>query len=331
MDAASGFLSNIVIIVLIVFLLIKSIVIVKEKTSVAIERLGKFTRIADPGISFIIPFIERKAGLINLRVQQLDVDVETKTLDDVFVQLKISVQFQVQKEKVRQAFYSLDDPRIQISSYVFDDVRAEVPKMDLDDVFAKKEDIAIAVAQNLRDAIEEYGFRIVKALITDIDPDINVKTAMNKINAAKRNKYAALEEAEGEKIRIVKKAEAQAESTRLSGQGIAQQRLEIVRGFKESVEDFQRSLKNVSHEEVMQFVLLTQYFDTLNNVGSNSKNTSILIPHSPSAMKDFQQQIIEGTYVGQQLRDDIRGQEEDAKKEQEAQQRKGKGSPDEGA
>lgn len=311
MDVFGTLFSNLLPIIILVFLAYKSIIIVKEKTSVAIERLGKYNRIATSGFNLIIPFIERNAGVVNLRVQQLDVDVETKTLDDVFVGLKISVQFQVKSERVRQAFYSLDDPRLQISSYVFDDVRSEVPKLDLDDVFAKKEDIAMAVAENLRAAMEEYGFRIVKTLITDIDPDDRVKVAMNNINAAKRNKYAALEEAEGEKIRIVKKAEAHAESTRLSGQGIAQQRLEIVRGFKESVEDFQRSLKDVTHEEVMQFVLLTQYFDTLNNVGSNSKNTSILIPHSPSAMKDFQQQVIEGTYVGQQLRDNIKQSEAD--------------------
>ncbi len=311
----SIFLPNLIIYALIAFLIIKSVIIVRERTSVVIERLGKFHRIASSGFGLIIPFIEKKAGTVNLRVQQLDVDVETKTLDDVFVRLKISVQFQVKGERVFEAFYSLDDAHLQISSYVFDDVRSEVPKLDLDDVFSKKEDIALAVAQNLRAAMEEYGFRIVKTLITDIDPDERVKVAMNKINAAKRNKYAALEEAEGEKIRIVKKAEAHAESTRLSGQGIAQQRLEIVRGFKESVEDFQRTLKDVSHEEVMQFVLLTQYFDTLNNVGSNSKNTSILIPHSPSAMKDFQQQVIEGTYIGQQLRDNVKKHPNDDSKD----------------
>ncbi len=321
MEFPQAILSNLVFIIIIFFLIIKSVVIVREKTAVAIERLGKYHRIATSGFNLMIPFIEKKSGLVNLRVQQLDVEVETKTLDDVFVRLKVSVQFHVQSDRVREAFYSLDDAHLQISSYVFDDVRSEVPKMDLDDVFSKKEDIALAVAQNLRDAMEEYGFRIVKTLVTDIDPDERVKIAMNQINAAKRNKYAALEEAEGEKIRIVKKAEAQAESTRLSGQGIAQQRLEIVRGFKESVEDFQRSLKDVTHEEVMQFVLLTQYFDTLNNVGSNSKNTSILIPHSPSAMKDFQQQVIEGTYVGQQLRDNIKQSEADHKKE-EANKRK---------
>lgn len=327
MDISQTFLPNLIVIIVIFFLIIKSVVIVREKTSVAIERLGKYHRIASSGFNLIIPFIEKKAGIVNLRVQQLDVEVETKTLDDVFVRLKVSVQFHVKSDRVREAFYSLDDAHLQISSYVFDDVRSEVPKMDLDDVFSKKEDIALAVAQNLRDAMEEYGFRIVKTLVTDIDPDERVKVAMNQINAAKRNKYAALEEAEGEKIRIVKKAEAQAESTRLSGQGIAQQRLEIVRGFKESVEDFQRTLKDVTHEEVMQFVLLTQYFDTLNNVGSNSKNTSILIPHSPSAMKDFQQQVIEGTYVGQQLRDNIKQSEADHKKE-EANKRKNKPDSD---
>ncbi|MGY6562376.1 MAG: SPFH domain-containing protein, partial [Luteibaculaceae bacterium] len=267
--------SNLIPIIIVGYLVLKAIIIVREKTSVAIERLGRYNRIAQSGINFIIPFVEKNAGLINLRVQQLDVDVETKTLDDVFVRLKVSVQFQVNKERVREAFYALDDPQRQIASYVFDDVRASVPKMDLDDVFAKKEDIAMAVEANLTDAMTEYGFKIVKTLITDIDPDERVKVAMNKINAAKREKYAAQEEAEAEKIKVVKAAEAEAESKRLSGEGIARQRLEIVRGFKESVEDFQKSLKDVTHEEVMQFVLLTQYFDTLNHVGSNSKNTSI--------------------------------------------------------
>jgi regulator of protease activity HflC (stomatin/prohibitin superfamily) len=303
MDPGFVFLPKILFFVFVLVVILKSIVIVKEKTSVVIERFGKFIKISPSGISLIVPFIDRKSGTVNLRVQQLDVDVETKTLDDVFVRLKVSVQYQVKSSRVREAFYSLDNPQRQIASYVFDDVRAEVPKLDLDDVFAKKEDIAMAVRQNLTDAMEEYGFRIIKTLITDIDPDERVKVAMNKINAAKRDKYAALEEAEANKIRIVKEAEAEAESKRLSGEGIAKQRLEIVRGFKESVEDFQRSLKDVTHEEVMQFVLLTQYFDTLNNIGSNSKNSSILIPHSPSAMKDFQQQITEGTLIGQKLRD----------------------------
>lgn len=287
--------------VVLLLLIIKSVIIVPEKKIYVIQRLGKFKRMASPGLGFIIPFIDQKAGIINMRVQQLDVDVETKTRDDVFVHLRVSVQFQVMSDKIFDAHYALDNHRHQIASYVFDDVRAEVPKMELDDVFAKKEDIAQAVRQNLADSMDDYGYSIVKALITDIDPDANVKESMNRINAAKRDKEATMEKAEANKITVVKAAEADAESKRLSGEGIAQQRLEIVRGFKESVEDFQKSLKNITHEEVMQFVLLTQYFDTLNNIGQNGKNTSILIPHSPSAMQDFQQQIVNGTLIGKKL------------------------------
>ncbi|MEO9534350.1 MAG: SPFH domain-containing protein [Crocinitomicaceae bacterium] len=294
-----------VIAVLILLLIIKSVILVQEKTIRVIQRLGKFKKMAPAGLGFIIPFVDQKAGVINLRVQQLDVDVETKTHDDVFVHIRVSVQFQVMKDKLHQAFYSLDNPRHQISSYVFDDVRAEVPKMELDDVFAKKEEIAVAVRQNLADSMDDYGYKIVKALITDIDPDAHVKESMNRINAAKRDKEATMEEAEAAKIRVVKAAEADAESKRLSGEGIAQQRLEIVRGFKESVEDFQKSLKSITHEEVMQFVLMTQYFDTLNSIGANGKNSSILIPHTPAAMADFQSQIINGTLVGAKLNETI--------------------------
>jgi len=288
-----------------VVLIFKSVIIVKERTHYVIQRLGKFQRMASPGFGLIIPFIDQKVGVINMRVQQLDVDVETKTHDDVFVHLRISVQYQVMSSKLWDAFYALENPRNQIASYIFDDVRAEVPKLELDDVFAKKEDIAVAVRQNLAESMDDYGYAIVKTLITDIDPDAHVKESMNRINAAKRDKEAAMEEAEGAKIRVVKAAEADAESKRLSGEGIAQQRLEIVRGFKESVEDFQKSLKHISHEEVMQFVLLTQYFDTLSSIGANGKNTTMLMPHSPGAMQDFQQQIISGTAFGTKMSEDM--------------------------
>ncbi len=284
-----------------VVLLLLSVVIVKEKTAVVIQRLGRFSRVQQSGLNFKIPFIEGKAGTMNLKVQQLDVAIETKTKDNVFVNVRVSVQFKVKQTAVKDAFYKLDDAESQISAYVFDDVRAEVPKMELDDVFAKKEDIAVAVKNNLSESMEEYGFVIVKALITDIDPDAHVKESMNRINAAKRDKEAALEEAEAKKINIVKEAEAEAESKRLQGEGIAQQRLEIVRGFKESVEDFQNSLEGVSHEEVMRFVLLTQYFDTLNNIGSNGKNTTVMIPNSPGAMAEFQNQMMNGVFMGNEM------------------------------
>ena len=177
---------------------------------------------------------------MNLKIQQLDVLVETKTKDDVFVKIKVSVQFRIIEDKVYEAFYELDDPHGQIASYIFDEVRAEVPKLGLDDVFGKKDDIALAVRDNISSQMGQYGYKIVKTLITDINPDELVKASMNKINAATRDKEAAFQEAEAEKIRIVKRAEAEADSKRLSGEGIAQQRLEIVRGFKESVEDFNK-------------------------------------------------------------------------------------------
>ena len=292
---------NIVILLVIALLIFKTILIVREASAAVIERFGKFQSIRVSGLSLIIPFIDRKAATVNLRVQQLDVTVETKTLDNVFVNLQVSVQYQVRKEYVKEAYYSLDNAKNQIASYVFDDVRAEVPKLELDDVFAKKEDIAIAVQTNIAQSMAEYGYNIIKALITDIDPDHKVKDAMNRINAAKRDREAAEEEGEAQKIIIVKQAEAEAESKRLSGEGIAQQRLEIVRGFKESVEDFKKSLDTVTHEEIMQFVLMTQYFDTIKDIGANSKNSSILMPHSPGGMKEFQDQIISGTYVGSKL------------------------------
>ena len=289
---------GIVLILVVALLIFKTFLIVKEASAAVIERFGKFQSVRTSGLSLMIPFIDSKTSVVNLRVQQLDVTIETKTLDNVFVNLQVSVQYQVRREYVKEAYYSLENAKNQIASYVFDDVRAEVPKLELDDVFAKKEDIAVAVQANISESMAEYGYKIIKALITDIDPDHKVKDAMNRINAAKRDRQAAHEEGEAQKIIIIKQAEAEAESKRLSGEGIAQQRLEIVRGFKESVEDFKKSLDTVTHEEIMQFVLMTQYFDTIKDIGANSKNSSILMPHSPGGMREFQNQIISGTYVG---------------------------------
>ena len=292
---------NIIIYVIAFYFLLRSIMIIPERQSWVIQRLGKFNRIAQPGFKLRIPIIESVASKENLKIQQLDVDVETKTNDDVFVILKISVQYRIIGNKVYEAFYELDDPHGQIASYIFDEVRAEVPKLPLDDVFARKDDIAIAVRDNISAQMEQYGYKIVKTLITDINPDELVKASMNKINAATREKEAAIQEAEAEKIRIVKRAEAEADSKRLSGEGIAQQRLEIVRGFKESVEDFQKALQEVDPQEIMQFVLMTQYFDTLTAIGANENNNTVMVPHTPGGMKDFQQQIIEGTFIGKEL------------------------------
>ncbi|MDG2331643.1 MAG: SPFH domain-containing protein [Flavobacteriales bacterium] len=284
-----------------IILIIKTFMIIPERQSWVIQRLGKYNRISDAGLKLKIPFIESIVSKENLKIQQLDVNVETKTLDNVFVELKISVQYRIIKSKVYEAFYELEDPHGQVAAYIFDEVRAEVPKLKLDDVFSKKEDIAIAVRDNISEQMQKYGYKIVKTLITDIAPDELVKISMNRINAAMRDKEAAVQEAEAEKITIVKRAEAEADSKRLSGEGIAQQRLAIVRGFKESVEDFQQALQEVDPQEIMQFVLMTQYFDTLTSIGSNSTNNTIMVPHTPGGMKDFQQQIIDGTIIGKKL------------------------------
>lgn len=277
--------------VLLIVIIFFSINIVGEKKNDVIQTLGKFTRIQKPGFAFLIPFIQYVAGTVNLRIQQIDVAVETKTLDNVFVVLKVSVQYKVNPDKVYEAHYLLDDTEKQINSYVFDVVRATVPKMKLDDVFANKEEIAKDVKKELDGTMDEFGYDIIKALVTDIDPAKNVKEAMNKINAAEREKIAAENEGEAEKIRKIKNAEAEAESKRLQGEGIANQRIAIVKGLKESVEDFKNGIPDATAKDVMNLVVVTQYFDTMKDIGSSDKSNTIFMPHSPSAVGDVQEQI----------------------------------------
>ena len=262
-------------------ILISAFFIVKQQTAVIIERFGRFESIRHSGLQLKIPLIDRIAGRLSLKIQQLDVIVETKTLDDVFVRLKVSVQYKVIKDKVYDAFYKLDYPHDQITSYVFDVVRAEVPKMKLDDVFVKKDDIALAVKAELNDAMLDYGFDIIKTLVTDIDPDAQVKQAMNRINAAEREKIAAQFEGDAQRILIVEKAKAEAESKRLQGQGIADQRREIARGLEESVEVLNRV--GINSQEASALIVVTQHYDTLQSIGEETNSNLILLPNSPQA------------------------------------------------
>ena len=221
---------GIIIYVIIALMLLKgTIYMVKQQTAVVIERLGKFHKVSRPGLQFKIPLIDSIAGDINLKVRELPVEVETKTKDDVFVKIIVSVQFFVVDsiEGIEDSFYKLNNPERQIQSYVFDSIRSEVPKMELDSVFAEKDKIAIAVKNELSETMQQFGFDFIKALVTDIDPDSKVKHAMNEINAAKRMKEAAKEEAAAAKIRVIAAAEADAESKRLAGEGIALQRIAI--------------------------------------------------------------------------------------------------------
>ena len=262
-------------------ILLLAFFIVKQQSAAVIERFGKFQSIRQSGLQLKIPLIDRVAGRLSLKIQQLDVIVETKTLDDVFVRLKISVQYKVVKEKVYEAFYKLDYPHEQITSYVFDVVRAEVPKMKLDDVFVKKDDIAIAVKTELNEAMMDYGYDIIKTLVTDIDPDAQVKEAMNRINASEREKIAAQFEGDAARILIVEKAKAEAESKRLQGQGIADQRREIARGLEESVEVLNKV--GINSQEASALIVVTQHYDTLQSIGGESNSNLILLPNSPQA------------------------------------------------
>ncbi len=291
-----------------VIILISGIFTVKQQTSAIVERFGKFLSIRNSGLHFKIPVFDRIAGRINLKIQQLDVLVETKTKDDVFVRLKISVQFQVIKEKVYDAFYKLENPHDQITSYVFDVVRAEVPKMKLDDVFERKDDIAIAVKQELNEAMVNYGYDIIKTLVTDIDPDLQVKEAMNRINAAEREKVAAEYEAEAERIKIVAKARAEAESKRLQGQGIADQRREIARGLEESVD----VLNNVgiNSQEASALIVVTQHYDTLQSIGEETNSNLILLPNSPQAGSDMLNNMIASFTASNQIGEEMKRQNE---------------------
>ena len=269
-------------IVFIVFLLLfAALFTVKQQTAVIIERFGKFLSIRQSGLHFKIPLIDRIAGRISLKIQQLDVLIETKTKDDVFVKLKVSVQFKVIKLKAYDAFYKLDFPHDQITSYVFDVVRAEVPKMKLDGVFVKKDDIAIAVKTELNEAMMDYGYDIIKTLVTDIDPDSQVKEAMNRINASEREKIAAQFEGDAARILIVEKAKAEAESKRLQGQGIADQRREIARGLEESVEVLNKV--GINSQEASALIVVTQHYDTLQSIGQETNSNLILLPNSPQS------------------------------------------------
>ncbi len=280
-------------VIFIISLLARMVFIVRHQTSAVVERFGRFSRVSNSGLHWKIPLIERIAGRLSLRIQQLDVKVETKTKDNVFVNVIVSVQYMVIPQKVFDAFYKLQQPEAQITSYVYDVVRARVPGIELDSVFETKDNIAQAVRVELAQIMDDFGYGIIKALVTDIDPDANVKASMNQINAAQRLRLAAVEEAEADKIRVVKAAEGEAESKALQGKGIADQRLAIVEGLRESVTDFQDNVPGTTAQDVMNLVLMTQYFDTLKDIGLSSRTNTILIPHSPGGMTQVADQLRE--------------------------------------
>jgi len=286
---------------------------VKQQTAVIIERFGKFHSVRHSGLQLKIPLVDRISGRLSLKIQQLDVIIETKTLDDVFVKLKVSVQYKVIRDKVYDAFYKLDYPHDQITSYVFDVVRAEVPKMRLDDVFVRKDDVAIAVKKELNKVMIEYGYDIIKTLVTDIDPDQQVKEAMNRINASEREKVAAQFEGDAQRILIVERAKAEAESKRLQGQGIADQRREIARGLEESVEVLNKV--GINSQEASALIIVTQHYDTLQSIGHNANTNLILLPNSPQAgsnmLNDMVASFTASNMIGEEMKKKNRSKSEE--------------------
>jgi regulator of protease activity HflC (stomatin/prohibitin superfamily) len=294
-------ITTIPIILFILLIIFLGLFMVKQQSAYIIERFGKFNSIRSAGLQFKIPFIDRIAARLSLRIQQLDVVVETKTKDDVFVHLKISVQYQILKDKVYDAFYKLQNPHEQLTAYIFDLVRAEIPKMILDNVFEKKDDIAFAVKRDLKEAMLEYGYDIIKALVTDIDPDPSVKEAMNRINAAERKKVAAQHEGDAQRILIVERAKAEAESKRLQGKGIADQRREIAKGLEESVDTLNKA--GINPQEASALIVITQHYDTLQSIGSDSSSNLILLPNNPNAastmLNDMTASLLAANKIGE--------------------------------
>ncbi len=295
---------SIILFFLFLLAILSGIFVVKQQTAAIVERFGKFLGIRQSGLHIKIPLVDRITGRVSLRILQLDVIVETKTKDDVFVKLKVSVQYKILVEKVFDAYYKLDFPQDQITSYVFDVVRAVVPKMKLDDVFEKKNEIANAVKGELNEAMINYGYDIIKALVTDIDPDAEVKTAMNKINAAERQKVAAQYEGDAARILIVEKAKAEAESKRLQGQGIADQRREIARGLEESVDVLNGV--GINSQEASALIVVTQHYDTLQSIGESTNSNLILLPNSPQAGSDMLNNMVASFSASNQIGEEMK-------------------------
>ena len=299
---ASVFLFLVALIVLLALSIVLGSFFTVETAQVAIvQRLGKFARVAGPGLNWKTPYLETVVRRLSMKVQQFDVQVETKTQDNVFVQIPVSIQYKVIPEGVEAAFYKLSDPVKQIESMVYNVVLGHVPKMKLDDTFLNQADIASDLRDNLDASMKEYGYSIVKVLISDIVPDQKVKAAMNDINAAQREREATVSRAETNKMLLVKQAEAEAESKRLQGEGIANQRKAIIAGLKDSVEDFAKTVPGSTPQDVMQLVLMTQYFDTLKEIAANDHTNAILIPHTPNTLTDLFGQIRNAIIAGNEL------------------------------
>ncbi len=299
MDMSSGVVAFLLLVLAIVVLVtvLKTLFTVRTATAGVVERFGKFNRIVRPGLHVLIPYAER-VFFVDLQVKQAQFSVETKTRDNVFVQIPVSVQYQVLDDKIVDAFYRLSMPQKQIESFVFNSILGHVPKLTLDETFEQQSGISVAVKVELDSIMSGFGFNILTALVTDIIPDVKVKAAMNDINAAQRAQVAAQARGEADKILKVKQAEAEAESKALQGKGIAAERQAIIDGLSASIEHFQGAVPGSTSEEVMALVLLTQYFDTLRDIGTRGGTNTLFLANSPGAAQDLMTQVLAGLRGG---------------------------------
>jgi regulator of protease activity HflC (stomatin/prohibitin superfamily) len=295
MEPLNTFLLFVLVIaaIIVVVTILKTLFTVRTATAGVVERFGKFNRIVRPGLHVLIPYAER-VFFVDLQVKQAQFQVETKTHDNVFVQIPVSVQYQILDDKIFDAFYKLSAPQKQIESFVFNSILGHVPKLSLDETFEQQSGISVAVKVELDTIMSGFGFNILTALVTDIIPDVKVKAAMNDINAAQRAQVAAQARGEADKILKVKQAEAEAESKALQGKGIAAERQAIIDGLSLSIEHFQGAVPGATSEDVMALVLLTQYFDTLRDIGTRGGTNTIFLPNNPGAANDFMMQILAG-------------------------------------
>jgi regulator of protease activity HflC (stomatin/prohibitin superfamily) len=296
MDSSLAVFLFIILAIVAIFVLVtvlKTMYTVRTYSAGVVERFGKFNRVAHPGLQFLVPYCET-VRMIDLQVRQAVVNVETKSKDNVFVTIPVSVQYQVVESKVFDAYYKLSNPQAQIESYVFNSILGHVPTLTLDEAFEQQQQISAAVKKDLDDVMDTFGYNILRALVTDIVPDAKVKAAMNDINAAQREQIAAQARGEADKILKVKQAEAEAESKALQGDGVARQRQAIIKGLQASVEQFKSAVEGSTAQDVMAMVLMTQYFDTLREVGITGKSATILLPSSPGTVNDLMTQILAG-------------------------------------
>ena len=274
----------VIILLIILGTLFDGYFIVRTREAAILERLGKFQKVAHAGLHFKMPWVDRVRDKISLQVRQLDVMVETKTKDNVFVQIPVAVQYEVVQGREREAYYMLSNHEQQIVAYVQDNVRSSVANMNLDDSFSSKDTIARNVAASLRDNMAEYGWNFVNTLVTDIRPDSRVRESMNSINAAQREREAAVAQAEAEKIRVVKEAEGAAEAKKLQGRGVADQRKEIVEGIAQQYEMLRDAGVEESPEALM---LVSQYLDAMVDVSHNGQASVLYMPSNPQGMGDL--------------------------------------------